>query len=194
MYYLQSRYYDAKICRFINADVFISTGQGLTGYNMFAYCGNNPVNRVDPTGESFISSLELIVRTATNGIMLSCCSIKEFIKQRKQKAINVANDAQLIERRDENGEYITIDIYVNTKYTKDSVGIFEYGFYYDALYENYLQKAELLGISKDNLMTKDHIKWELQVHMVGQLLGHPSADPANLNREENWLTIIRRLF
>ena len=53
MYYLQSRYYDAKICRFINADVFISTGQGLTGYNMFAYCGNNPVNRVDPTGESW---------------------------------------------------------------------------------------------------------------------------------------------
>ena len=51
MYYLQSRYYDSKICRFINADGYASTGQGLTGNNMFAYCGNNPVNRVDPTGE-----------------------------------------------------------------------------------------------------------------------------------------------
>ncbi|MBO7196527.1 MAG: RHS repeat-associated core domain-containing protein [Clostridia bacterium] len=51
MYYLQSRYYDAKICRFINADSYVSTGQGLTGYNMFAYCGNNPVMRVDPSGE-----------------------------------------------------------------------------------------------------------------------------------------------
>ena len=53
MYYLQSRYYDAKICRFINADGYVSTGQGLTGYNMFAYCGNNPVNRIDPMGNAW---------------------------------------------------------------------------------------------------------------------------------------------
>ena len=50
-YYLQSRYYDPAICRFINADSYASTGQGLIGYNAFAYCGNNPINRFDPTGE-----------------------------------------------------------------------------------------------------------------------------------------------
>ena len=49
-YYLQSRYYDPNTCRFINADGYVSTGQGLTGYNMFAYCGNNPVMGYDPTG------------------------------------------------------------------------------------------------------------------------------------------------
>ena len=53
MYYLQSRYYDAKICRFINADGYISTGQGLTGYNMFAYCSNNPVTRADASGTAW---------------------------------------------------------------------------------------------------------------------------------------------
>ena len=31
MYYLQSRYYDAKICRFISADGYVSTGQGDLG-------------------------------------------------------------------------------------------------------------------------------------------------------------------
>ena len=36
--------------RFINADVYVSTGQGLLGYNMFSYCGNNPVMGYDPTG------------------------------------------------------------------------------------------------------------------------------------------------
>ena len=36
--------------RFINADAFTSTGQGLLGNNMFAYCGNNPVNYEDPSG------------------------------------------------------------------------------------------------------------------------------------------------
>lgn len=53
MYYLQSRYYDPNTCRFINADSYIAMGQGLTGYNMFAYCGNNPVTRIDPTGKLF---------------------------------------------------------------------------------------------------------------------------------------------
>ena len=49
-YYLQSRYYDPIIKRFINADSQFSTD--LTGgLNLFAYCGNNPVNRVDYSGE-----------------------------------------------------------------------------------------------------------------------------------------------
>ena len=50
LYYLQSRYYDPEIGRFINADVFTSTGQGLLGNNMFAYCRNNPVCRKDASG------------------------------------------------------------------------------------------------------------------------------------------------
>ena len=52
-YYLQSRYYDPEVGRFINADGLVSTGQGVLGFNMYAYCGNNPVNRADPTGESW---------------------------------------------------------------------------------------------------------------------------------------------
>ena len=51
MYYLQSRYYDAKICRFINADGALY--HSMFGYNLFAYCGNNPVNRFDPTGNYY---------------------------------------------------------------------------------------------------------------------------------------------
>ena len=37
--------------RFINLDGFISTGTGFLGFNMFAYCENNPVNRIDYTGQ-----------------------------------------------------------------------------------------------------------------------------------------------
>ena len=50
-YYLQSRYYDPETGRFLNADALISTGQGVLGYNMYAYCGNSPVNRADSSGE-----------------------------------------------------------------------------------------------------------------------------------------------
>ena len=50
LYYLQSRYYDPEMGRFINADAFAATGQGLLGNNMFAYCGNNAVNYCDFSG------------------------------------------------------------------------------------------------------------------------------------------------
>ena len=52
-YYLQSRYYDPSIGRFISADVLLSTGQGVLGHNSFAYCGNNPITRTDAFGYSW---------------------------------------------------------------------------------------------------------------------------------------------
>ena len=50
-YYLQSRYYNPEMGRFINADALVTTGQGFVGNNMFAYCGNNPVNMEDYSGD-----------------------------------------------------------------------------------------------------------------------------------------------
>ena len=50
-YYLQSRYYDPEIGRFLNADGIINANGDLIGYNLYAYCSNNPVMYVDPTGE-----------------------------------------------------------------------------------------------------------------------------------------------
>ena len=50
-YYLQSRYYDPATRRFINADVYSSTDSSdAVSCNMFAYCGNNPLNRSDEAG------------------------------------------------------------------------------------------------------------------------------------------------
>ena len=62
-YYVSSRYYDPEIGRWINADGYVSTGQGVLGNNMFAYCGNNPVNRVDHTGQ-FWSEIWEFAQTA----------------------------------------------------------------------------------------------------------------------------------
>ena len=52
-YYLQSRYYDANICRFINSDIpeiAQISKDVFSGTNIFAYCNNDPVNNSDPDG------------------------------------------------------------------------------------------------------------------------------------------------
>ena len=47
---MQSRYYNPHVGIFLNADGYISTGQGVLSYNMFAYCLNNPAKYVDING------------------------------------------------------------------------------------------------------------------------------------------------
>ena len=66
-YYLQSRYYDPVTHRFINADSYSSTGQGIIGYNMFAYCNNSPVIQADHTGEfGLLTLVSAVVSAAVN--------------------------------------------------------------------------------------------------------------------------------
>ena len=62
MYYLITRYYNPEWGRFLNADGYISTGQGqgLLCTNMFMYCSNNPVMFHDPEGESAEAITSLI--------------------------------------------------------------------------------------------------------------------------------------
>ena len=51
LYYVSSRYYDSKTYRWINTDCELSgVGGDILGYNLFAYCFNNPVNMNDPSG------------------------------------------------------------------------------------------------------------------------------------------------
>lgn len=49
-YYLNSRYYDPGTGRFINSDIELSGNASIQGYNLFAYCMNNPVNMQDTSG------------------------------------------------------------------------------------------------------------------------------------------------
>ena len=95
-HYLGSRFYSPKLCRFMNADVYADTAQGVVGTNMFAYCNNNPVMFVDPMGtnpdthqplglpELFLAlsvalNKMLMFLGATAGICISLVALKEFI-------------------------------------------------------------------------------------------------------------------
>ena len=50
LYYLQSRYYNPEWGRFLNADGQLNPGE-LIGANLYIYCGNNPIMRMDFSGE-----------------------------------------------------------------------------------------------------------------------------------------------
>ena len=57
-YYLNSRYYDPAIRRFINADsaTLISANNDFISCNLYVYCGNNPITRADSNGDVWITS------------------------------------------------------------------------------------------------------------------------------------------
>ena len=50
-YYLQTRYYDPALGRFINPDTIdYLDPESINGLNLYAYCNNNPIMYTDPTG------------------------------------------------------------------------------------------------------------------------------------------------
>ena len=52
LYYLVTRYYDPVVGRFISQDSFeYADPDTINGLNLYAYCANNPVMNVDPTGK-----------------------------------------------------------------------------------------------------------------------------------------------
>lgn len=77
MYYLNSRYYFPTFHRFLNADGFTQTGQGLLDKNMFAYCGNNPVNRIDSSGKFWGAVAAIVLVAVGIASTLGGCSRSE---------------------------------------------------------------------------------------------------------------------
>ena len=57
LYFLQTRYYDPEVGRFISRDsIEYADPETICGLNLYAYCGNNPVMNVDPTGCSWMDT------------------------------------------------------------------------------------------------------------------------------------------
>ena len=89
LYYLQSRYYDPNTCRFINADGLINAGGDVLGSNIFIYCANDPINKIDPTGRIFERIKEkvtAIIASKVSGFISKAKSkVSNFIEKQRKK-------------------------------------------------------------------------------------------------------------
>ncbi len=87
LYYLQSRFYNPYWGRFLNVDdtaILLSTTGTLHGANLYIYCDNNPVNKVDYSG--FKASENEMVKTITE-IIIALSLLCDSIGDRADKII-----------------------------------------------------------------------------------------------------------
>ena len=99
MYYLQTRYYDPKTGRFINADdtAYVDTNSGTPlSANMFAYCENNFINNVDKTGHFFlVDDLAYLVVgalvIAVAAVFLSSPAVRDALKNKVVRVCGAKN-------------------------------------------------------------------------------------------------------
>ena len=72
-YYLNDRYYDPKVRRFVNADSIdtLSVKKDFHDKNLYGYCDNNPVVRVDVEGEIWVAAIAVGVGTQYVGDILN---------------------------------------------------------------------------------------------------------------------------
>ena len=113
-YYLQSRYYDPSVGRFISADVLLSTGQGVLGHNAYAYCLNDPINSVDGNGnfsfKSLFSGAKLVsigVTAIAAAATILTCGAAAPIMVAVATATAVAGTATVVNGMAEIGEGLT---------------------------------------------------------------------------------------
>ena len=141
-YYLKSRYYDPYVQRFINADGQLSMGSDLTGMNLFAYCGNNPVNRIDSEGYMWKSVKKWISNT-WNNVKKTANQFINTVKKKAYTAYNKVIKKHYEERTEKNGTHPTYeDVVSNSNWTKVSEDQTKY-------HDNGIGKAELKFTNED---------------------------------------------
>ena len=98
LYYLQSRYYDANVGRFVTADCSetILSDDKLIVCNIYTYCYNDPINNVDLSGSLIASTIAKIVLGVLFGLLVQfIADIVVFVVRRLIEGKNASFNPSL---------------------------------------------------------------------------------------------------
>ncbi len=201
MYYLQSRYYDPEIGRFINCDDAHNFGtDAAISYNPFVYCANDFINYIDPCGEDRyatwvldILEFNIMDKKRCTYALNSFCEGKVYYDQKTSELLY--NKA--IKWWSENGNYKKLKKYgkINKtnydRYNKYILGFANYfnsryGFKYNVNYIKAMLVVESnMGTDKDNNGTKDVMQClDARNPIVYMLAKIPPTDNVQYDKNE----------
>ena len=83
--YMNSRFYDSSTGRFLTQDSYSGNPYDPWTQHLYSYCGNNPVNMVDPTGHDFIVVMLVVAAILLVGNIARECNVD---KPRYEKDIS----------------------------------------------------------------------------------------------------------
>ncbi|MCR5420393.1 MAG: RHS repeat-associated core domain-containing protein, partial [Lachnospiraceae bacterium] len=146
-YYLQSRYYDPELKRFINADstdLITCDYMSMMQYNLFAYCNDNPINKMDNSGRIPLANIPFL------GVYIET-KYTEYTGVTKEKHLgrnkynNWGNNINDIYTYDSNtGERIIKDGWTEAKFTEN-------------LFHIHCSEEQQIGIIPEYLFNKKYL-------------------------------------
>ena len=93
LYFLQTRYYDPEVGRFLNMDsVRYADPKSVNGINLYAYCMNNPIKNTDPDGTFILGwIIAVVVAVCVAQTIADVVEVVEISKNENER-IEVSED------------------------------------------------------------------------------------------------------
>ena len=142
LYYLNARYYDSKIARFMSEDTYTGEMNDPLSLNLYTYCANNPVTYFDPTGHWMQGDENLNDEAKAEIIALGNAWNKATTKEQKEA---IHKQAEAIRNDSDSWEN-----YYNTGKKTDTLVVIENVINFDKAMKDAL---------KDGVITKDEDRY-----------------------------------